>query len=524
MIPFARDNPIFGKMIVENCPLVVEASGIEFIGTDKDYSEIPDCSDTFFVSTNTDQGKGCCKMTSPDQTCKGLTNDDYHNMGLKILNPENNNLNEICFSNPFLKKLPKIDNFVELVTVSVLTLISSMFIGVCLEFWLRYGESKDCIYYKSKCNNIGKTNEISLVEYIFPDNICYYPYQECSKSNSDMQGGGLKVKNNVGKMKGGGDIISNMAGFRNQGAKCVTIDDKIKETNTKPFPYNIADFAEKNIESDFLKMPFKSFSFFFLFTILGIRIVFNAIFKKLSKFYQENVRGNAILSNIIFLLITGLIFPILSFYLGMPNLKYGTTYILIGLFMILSLAFSFSFLASYVIIIAEGLPEKYNILKKFLIDCNIDTRYYNIFKVSNDFIDLVPKLDPSDNSGVWETIKRWLKIIILFLLRLLVNLIILTFIIVIGVFSLLFISVVAAVIVIIYMNMSLLFNIFYIPLSNFPEMLEIIKSHGSLLTVLFCFSIIFASKSTLNDTTTAIMSGILGIIVIYKLITNIKKK
>jgi hypothetical protein len=513
MIPFARDNPIFGKMIVENCPIVVEASGTDFIGTDIDYSVIPDCSDTFFVSTNTDQGKGCCKMTSPDQTCKGLTNDDYHNMGLKILNPENNNLNEICFSNPFLKKLPKIDNFVELVTVSVLTFISSMFIGVCLEFWLRYGESKHCIYYQSKCKNIGDPKDngiVSLVDYFFPDNIEYYPYQACNKPISSMKHGGLKVKNNVGKMKGGGDIISK---FRDQGAKCVTIDDNKKETTTKPFPYNIAEFAHNNIDNDLLKMPFKSFSFFFLFTILGIRYVFNNMFKKLSLFYQKNVKDNAILSNIIFLLITGIIFPIFSFYFKMPDLKYGATYILIILFGILSVVFSFSFLASYVIIFLE-LSEKSSMIKKHLSD--YDNDYYNIFYFNSWLAEFIenPRLKDESSGSKF----------LMFLKALIFDLIGFIFLIVISVFSLFFISVVAAVIVIIYMNMSLLFNIFYIPLSNFPEMLEIIKSHGSLLTVLFCFSIILASKSTLNDTTTAIMSGILGIIVIYKLITNIKKK
>ena len=73
------------------------------------------------------------------------------------------------------------------------------------------------------------------------------------------------------------------------------------------------------------------------------------------------------------------------------------------------------------------------------------------------------------------------------------------------------------------MSFSVIFKIFYIPFTNIIELVDILKSHGNLLTILFCSNIITASANSLNPSTTGIMSAVLGIIVIYKLITSLKK-
>ena len=69
-----------------------------------------------------------------------------------------------------------------------------------------------------------------------------------------------------------------------------------------------------------------------------------------------------------------------------------------------------------------------------------------------------------------------------------------------------------------YMVTSLLFNMFYIPLSNIVEFLDIIKSHGNLLTILFCITILVASLNRLNNITTGILGGLLAIIILYKVL------
>ena len=72
------------------------------------------------------------------------------------------------------------------------------------------------------------------------------------------------------------------------------------------------------------------------------------------------------------------------------------------------------------------------------------------------------------------------------------------------------------------MNFSFLFNLFYIPLSNNLEFFDIIKSHGNLLTILFCIAVIGSSTKSFNPTTTGIMSIALVAIIFYKVMTELK--
>ena len=72
------------------------------------------------------------------------------------------------------------------------------------------------------------------------------------------------------------------------------------------------------------------------------------------------------------------------------------------------------------------------------------------------------------------------------------------------------------------MQLSVIWNTFYIPLSNPIEFFDIIKSHGDLLTILFCISILISSIDKLNSVTTGIIGGLLGILIIYKIIRNSK--
>jgi hypothetical protein len=72
------------------------------------------------------------------------------------------------------------------------------------------------------------------------------------------------------------------------------------------------------------------------------------------------------------------------------------------------------------------------------------------------------------------------------------------------------------------MSVSLIFNLLYVPLSNTIEFMDIIKSHGNLLTILFCLTVLMASLNKLDNITTGILGGLLGILILYTVMVNIK--
>ena len=73
-----------------------------------------------------------------------------------------------------------------------------------------------------------------------------------------------------------------------------------------------------------------------------------------------------------------------------------------------------------------------------------------------------------------------------------------------------------------WLSITLLFNIFFIPLSNPLECFTILKSHADLLTILFCITVIGSSSLSLDRKTTGVMSMILFLIIIYKSLKGTK--
>ncbi len=499
-MPILRSAMIDG-ITKDNCPRTYnptnnsynESMGISF-------ENIPWCNDTSFKETLGEEGEGCC-LAPIDTNCKTYTGNDNHNIGLKFMDPTNADLSyAICHSNPVSKMYDslvsdpnKIAQFFKLIFISIVTLLVTAIIGTCYEFWLRYGESKQCIYYKSKCQNAGESNEISLVDFIFPNNICNYPYQACKRSQS---GGKKPIKggtNNYG-------IISNYSEYKANGAKCITVNFG-EGNNRKPFPYNIADFAEENITSKLFRMPFKAFSFFFLFPIIICRIVLNGIFKLLSEKYQKTIKVNPILSNIVFLLLSGLIFPLIGFLIQSPGLAGGPLLILMGIIFIATTITSI--LGMPISLLCTIFPSKF--LTKHLDKCNLDTDYYNMFP---------PKLfyPLSGDINLGEKILNIIKNILFFVI-----------VVIMFILSFFAIGLTSTILSTIYISFNIIFNMFYIPFSNPKEFFDILKSHGNLLTILFCISVILSSAKSLHPSTTGIMSGILSLIIIYKIINSLNK-
>ena len=77
------------------------------------------------------------------------------------------------------------------------------------------------------------------------------------------------------------------------------------------------------------------------------------------------------------------------------------------------------------------------------------------------------------------------------------------------------------ILAILYLSASVIFNTFYIPLSNPLEFFDLLKSHSQLLTLLYCAFVVGGMKQMgFNNSTVGISSGILGIIIIYKLLSS----
>lgn len=448
------------------------------------------CNSDFYGSEETE---GCCYNINENTEC--LTKDNY--TGLKFLGNGDVGLNgrigNIChkdevqnLNNTLFDDTNKIVKFFKLIFVSIVSLLVTAIIGTCYEFWLRYGNSIECIYYKSKCANIGKTEKISLVDYMFPNNICYYPYQACSRSKIGQTGGT--------KSEG---IISNFAAYEHSGAKCITLNYDTSIYGEKPIPYNIADFAVSNIKSEYILVLAKTISFYFLFPILFVRMFLNLCANKLSTVYQRVVKFNPLLSNFVFLLLTGLFFPFIAYFTNQNSLYFGPMLYISSLLSLVGFIMSGGF---FVALIATIFPQK--LFGTSLDRCNIPASYYRIFRPELFY----PLIEISLSTKVFNVIK---------------NLILFFPVIFLATLSLVLGGVMTAISTI-YMCLSLLVNIFYIPLSNPLECFSILKSHADLLTILFCIGVIGSAANSLDPTTTGIMSSILMLIIVYKAFKGMK--
>ena len=59
----------------------------------------------------------------------------------------------------------KILVFFKVLLITVIVLFIYSIIGVCFEFWIRYGYAPECLYYRNNCNTINK--KLSVIDYVF---------------------------------------------------------------------------------------------------------------------------------------------------------------------------------------------------------------------------------------------------------------------------------------------------------------------------------------------------------------------
>jgi hypothetical protein len=498
--PIYSDNPIFGTLPKTSgkCParsdICNNLPGVSII--DSTYTDIPLCSSgTFHFTNNINEApNGCCVVDVSNEPCSAYFTTDikeenkFYDMGIDLTDISGTNRRSICHSAPIRKRNLVISEIVIVIVVSAIIVIITAIIGACYEFIFKYGECKDCIYYKSNCLN---RKRLSVIDYMFPTDVCTYPYQECNKTNSVLTGGGPEKTG----------FISTYAEYAANGTKCITVHD-VEVMKEKPFPYNLIDYANNNVKSELLRMPFRAFALFFLYTVLVSRILISKLLKRLSIVYQQTIKHNPVLSNFMFLCFTGILFNIIANYANIPELNGANGYILYVLIMIAAFSFSVStFVGMLFLWWAPSMA-----FETYYRQCDIPRSYYKLMDYKKLFYSTYEYKE-----------KRLLHIVIghIFLDILLI------FPIMIMISFSLGIGLISSTIAFLYIVASLLFNMFYIPLSNTVEFLDIIKSHGNLLTILFCVTVLIASLSRLNNVTTGIIGGILAVIILIKTLKNL---
>lgn len=457
--------------------------------------------------------------------------------------------------------------FFKLLIGAIIILLVTTIFGCCYEFWLRYGDSIDCLYYYSKkCKNISKdfNGKASLLDYMFPNDIHMHPYQKPMK-NSPNQMGGTKKKYN---MKGGEDkegFNSKTIDFKsatNEKAKCITLHEDYSESDYRPFPYSVADYVHNSDSYHIIKTPLKIFSFTFLYCVLLTRVFLNWILRNLSRGYGKNIKS-ATAGNIVFLLLCGLLLPyspiaIISVLLVIITAIINTigliaAFILCirpktGLFLpffkfnqhsdnyepeVLEdyykvfdykkyfystkdnpgiLAFSLIPIILLIIFAALNIGEGQTIVFQIIAYGFVGALVLNLifsligFKNNEDgsykstIADLLEKL-----SAIFKNILLMFNLIIIF-----------------G-FSLVGISI-GSMFANAYMTLSTLFNFLYIPITQPLEFFDIMKDHADLLTILFCIGVIGSASFAFDKNTTGVMSGILVVLILYKISKGLKAK
>lgn len=468
--PIFNDDPIFGnKLKKTSCPAKSDICG-NLSGTSVlDNFVIPKCNDVSFkFSLNQDESpSGCCVVESSNNTCdtyifSDVTSEDY-DMGIQFLDANNLNPRKICHSAPIRKRVIKLQDFLVIILISAVIILLTAIFGSCYEFWLKYGHGQEASD-GCKFNYINCKRTISLINYAFPAVINDYPYKSCEDEELEFPYSSISYFN-------------------------VTKED------TDHFGYK------------FLKIcgsPMKAFSLNFLYTLVFSRKFLNYILLTLSRSYR-NIK-NPFIKNIIFLFLTGIAFSVIAKYTGIQQLNSGTSFILYILMMVIVFASIFAtFITTFIL---YWFPEHYNKYDKSQAGGDsppILTKNFGLF--SNVLYE-----NKSDASHKSPIVLNIIKNVCLVLLA------------IIPFFICLVTGYLGSIIGTLYMIFSLVYNIFAIPLSKIQCFLSIIKDHGELLTILFCISVLLSSIDSFDSTTTGIIGGLVGLIILYKIYTNMSKK
>ena len=486
--PIFDDDSLFGsKLKKTSCPSKSDICG-NLPGTSVlDSFVIPKCNDiNFKFSLSPEESpSGCCVVDTSNDTCgtyipesATYAEEDY-NIGIQFLDASGLNPRQICHSAPIRKRVIKLKDFFIMILMSALIILSTAIIGACYEFWLKYGsgeaaDSSKLIFKYKYC-----ANEISPIKYAFPSSLADSPYSPCAD----------------------GDKL----GFPYIVIKY--FDIKRRDTTETA---HVESVGKKVLK--IFGLPVKAFCLNFLYTLVFSRKFISYVLEILSKAYN-NIGDAPVVKNIIFLFLTGILFNVIAHITKIQSLNGGPGFVLYILSMIIMCATIFTlFLTNFILYWWPSDYDKYDSKGR----ANDDTARAPILNSNYGLIgNVFYALRNSPTSQ--ETKKGAFNP-----LNLLKN---------IGLALLLFIPVsiafttgmLGSMLGLLYMILSLMFSIFYVPLSNTTCFLNLIKDHGDLLTLLFCVSIIVSSVNSFNSTTSGIISGLVGMIILYKIYKAMNK-
>ena len=80
-----------------------------------------------------------------------------------------------------------------------------------------------------------------------------------------------------------------------------------------------------------------------------------------------------------------------------------------------------------------------------------------------------------------------------------------------------------SIIGVLWMIMSLIYNIFVIPILNIGCFFSIISDHTWLITIMLCISVVLSSNGNLTPTITGILGGLVGLLILLLTYQNISK-
>ena len=482
--PIFDDDPLFGtKLKKTSCPSKSDICG-NLPGTSVlDSFVIPKCNNINFQFSLSpeDSPSGCCVVDTSNDTCgtyipeSATFDEEDYNIGIQFLDASGLNPRQICHSAPIRERVIKLKDFFIIIVTSALIILSTAIIGACYEFWLKYGNGKEfacsSFTYK-KCESV-----ISPIEYAFPSSLLGYPYTKSCNGNTQLE-----------------------------------------------FPYfvvtyfNLRPSTENNHESVIKKifkifgLPVKAFCLNFLYTLVFSRKFISYVLETLSNAYQKISTGSPVVRNIIFLFLTGMLFNVIAHITKIQSLNGGPGFVLYILSLVIMCATIFTlFLTNFILYWSPSEYYNYDKNARNLSGTGDTLLNKNFGLIGNVFYPL--RNPPPAN----ETSKGAFNP-----LNLLKN---------IGLALLIFIPVsialtagmVGSMVGLLYMILSLMFNIYYIPLSNTTCFLNLIKDHGDLLTILFCISIIVSSVNSFNSTTSGIIGGLVGVIILYKIYKALNK-
>lgn len=465
--PIFNDDPLFGnKLKRTSCPGRSDICG-NLQGVLPSHI-IPKCNDLEFeFSLNPeDAPSGCCVVETPDKTCKtyvpestDLTGANY-DIGIKFLDEKGENPRKICHSAPIRKRVINIPKFLYSSVLSIMLVIMAACVGACYEFWLKYGVinngNSGCgtFKYVDDCKNV-----LGAIDYVFPSKLNEYPYIPCG-------------------------------------------------TKELGLPYKLLNFSGQtyNAEMGFgerffniVKAPWKALCLNFLYTLFLSRVFINTSLTLASTNYQKLGDKAHGFKNIIFLLLTGILFGVIAQYAKIKELNYGSGLVIYILLMFVVLAMIVTMLLTNFSLYWGTTFYNANFAPK---DDPISNGY-TLF--ANVLYHIRPYLEPFNPKSI---------------LNILLN-IVLIILIIISYSVCLSTGFMGSMIGLLWMIMSLLYNIFVIPILNIRCFLTIISDHSSLITLLFCIGVVLSSKGSLTPTITGILGGLVGLLMLYKIYNNI---